>query len=220
MRNLQFDKLIPFMDQFLIGFGRTIEVTIIAFLLAFVFAIFLAVVRMTNNRVLVLIHDTWVLIIRSVPVLLQLFLMAYAFPAITGFDLGETLAGELTLAINASVYMTESIRGGFAGVDKGQREAALALAINPITTFFYITLPQAFKSILPSMMNEVILQFKSTALLAQIGVFELFMVSHNVIVASYASFEPFLFVAIIYYVVVMILTKISKVIEGRMMLSD
>ncbi len=222
MRNLHFEKLLPYMDQFLKGFGVTIQVTVVSFAIAIVLAITLAAVRMTNIKPLVILHDVWVLIIRSMPLLLQLFLMAYAVPALTGgkINLGAVLSGEAVLAINASAYMTESIRGGFLGVDRGQKEAAQALGTGNTVSFFYIILPQAFRHIFPSLMNEIILQFKSTSLLAQIGVYELFLVSNNMTTATHASFEPFLLVAVIYYIVVMVLTYCSQKIEGRLRRSD
>lgn len=222
MQNLHFERLVPFFGQFGMGFLVTVETTIVAACLSFLFAILLASMRMTNIKILVWIHDIWVLMIRSLPLLLQLFLMAYAIPGLTGgkINFGAIFAGELTLAINSSAYMTESIRGGFLGVDKGQKEAAMALGISSVTTFCFITLPQAFKHILPAMMNEFILELKSSSMLAQIGVCELFLVAHNMQTATNSSFESYLFIAIIYYIVVMLLAWGSRIIERRLRRSD
>lgn len=219
MQNLHFEKLIPYMGQFGQGFLMTLQTTIVSFLLAIILAILLASIRMSKIKILIIIHDIWVTIIRSLPLLLLLFIFTY-LPSCFGVKVSPIISGEVTLAISASAYMTESIRGGITGVDKGQREGAMALGIGSVTTFFFIILPQAIKFILPAMMNEIIQQFKSTSMLAQIGVLELFLASHNMLTATYASFEPYLFVAVIYYVSVLILTKLSKMVERRMSRSD
>lgn len=219
LQNLHFEKLIPFLGSFGKGFLMTIQTTVVSFLLAIVLAILLASMRMSKVKPLVWFHDIWVLVIRSLPLLLQLFILTY-LPGTFGVRVPVILSGEITLAINASAYMTESIRGGIMGVDKGQREAAMALGIGPVTTFFFITIPQAVKFILPALLNEVIQQFKSTSMLAQIGVAELFLASHNMLTATFASFEPYLFVAVIYYVCVLLLTKLSSKVERRLSRSD
>jgi His/Glu/Gln/Arg/opine family amino acid ABC transporter permease subunit len=210
MQNLHFEKMVPYLGYFGQGFLMTLEITVVSFLISILLSI------------LLWLHDIWVLIIRSLPLLLQLFIMAYAVPGFTGgrIKMGAVLAGIITLAFNSSAYMTESIRGGFLGVDKGQKEAAMSLGLDGLVTFFYITLPQAARHILPSMMNEIILQFKSTSMLAQIGVLELFLVCNNVAAKTFASFEPFLLVAVFYYLVVLLLNWCSVKVEGRLKRSD
>lgn len=219
MQNLHFEKLIPFLGSFGKGFVMTVQTTAISFLLAILLAVLLAAMRMSKVKLLIVIHDAWVLIIRSLPLLLQLFILTY-LPGTFGVRMPVVISGEITLAINASAYMTESIRGGIMGVDKGQREAAMALGLGSVTTFIFIIIPQAIKFILPALLNEVIQQFKSTSMLAQIGVAELFLAGHNMLTATFASFEPYLFVAVIYYVCVLCLTKISSMVERRLGQSD
>lgn len=129
-------------------------------------------------------------------------------------------AGVLTFGLNSAAYISESIRGGILSVDKGQWEAAMALGVPKTKMMIDIIFPQAFKNILPSLVNESIALLKDSSLVTIIAVGDVMRWAQLVQTKTFRAFEPFIVAALVYYVLVMILTFIGNRLERRARVSD
>ena len=149
-------------------------------------------------------------------------LIYFATPQLTGQAIVPTplQAGVLTFGLNSAAYISESIRGGILSVDKGQWEAAMALGVPKTKMMIDIIFPQAFKNILPSLVNESIALLKDSSLVTIIAVGDVMRWAQLVQTKTFRAFEPFIVAALVYYVLVMILTFIGNRLERRARVSD
>ena len=155
-------------------------------------------------------------IFRGVPLIVLLFLAYFATPQLTGFKISMFAAGAITLGLNGSATVSETVRGGIEGVDRGQYDAARAIGLRYVPMMRKIIVPQAMRSIAPALVNEVITVLKSSSLVATIGLMDMMRAAQSVQALTYRAFEPFLVVAVVYYVIVMALTALGNRLEGRL----
>ncbi|CAH0298128.1 Arginine transport system permease protein ArtQ [Peribacillus frigoritolerans] len=182
--------------------------------------ILLSILKISRIKPLNWIADFYTSIFRGTPLVLQLMLIYFGSPQILGIQIEAFQAAFLAFGLNSAAYISEIIRGGILAVDKGQREAALALGVPYSGMMLNIILPQAIKNILPSLVNELISLTKESAVVTIIGLGDIMRRAYIVGGETYKFFEPILFAGLIYYVMVMILTILGKVIERRMRRSD
>ena len=122
--------------------------------------------------------------------------------------------------MNSAAYISESMKGGIRAIDRGQYEAAMALGVHYPSMMKDIILPQAIKSVLPSLVNEFISLLKNTTLISSIGLVDILRVGQMIQSKTYRAFEPFFVIAIFYYVLVMLLSTLGKYLERRVNKSD
>lgn len=214
--------------QYLEGVGTTLVVTAAALALGVILGSVVALVRVTHdqqraghkNPVLGffnLICKVYSTVIRGTPMMVQLLIMSMVvFASSRDF----TLIGALSLGINSGAYVSEIIRGGLMAVDPGQMEAGRSLGLNYTTTMFLVVVPQAIKSVLPSLGNEFIILLKDTSLITVIGGKELLYAAQGVMNRTYEAMFPLLGTAAIYLVLVMIFTWLLGKLERRLRQSD
>ena len=151
-----------YIDSLLHGFLLTVEISFFAIILAFILGTLIALIEtMKDNpftKIPKLICRIYVTIIRGTPMALQLFIMFFVIFAIRDFP--ELITAILAFGFNSAAYTAEIIRGGILSVDKGQKEAGLALGLKNSTIFLRIIAPQAIKNIIPALGNEIITVFK------------------------------------------------------------
>ncbi|MBL0386459.1 amino acid ABC transporter permease [Tumebacillus sp. ITR2] len=218
--NLDFSKIVPSIPFILSGIGVTMEYMLLSALFGLIWGVILSLFKISNNKALNGFAMVYTSIFRGTPLIVMLALIHYATPQLTGYRIEAIQSGVITFALNSAAYISETIRGGIMSVDKGQREAAMALGIPYRKAMWDIILPQAIKNILPAMVNEGIALLKDTALISTIGALDLLRRGNLVAAEKYIYFEPLLFVAVIYYTMVMILTGGAKVLERRLRRSD
>ena len=164
-----------------------------------------------------LICKVYSTVIRGTPMMVQLLIMSMVvFASSRDF----TLIGALSLGINSGAYVSEIIRGGLLAVDPGQMEAGPSLGLNYTTTMFLVVVPQAIKSVLPSLGNEFIILLKDTSLITVIGGKELLYAAQGVMNRTYEAMFPLLGTAAIYLVLVLIFTWLRGKLERRLRQSD
>lgn len=210
----------PSIPYILEGIPITLQVVGIAAVIGFVLGILLSLMKISKVKPLNWIADFYTSIFRGTPLVLQLMLIYFGSPQLFGVQIDAFEAAFLSFGLNSAAYISEVIRGGIMAVDKGQMEAAQALGVPYKSSMLNIILPQAFKNILPALMNELITLTKESAVVTIIGLGDIMRRSYIVGGETYKFFEPILIAGLIYYVMVMILTIIGKVIEGRMRRSD
>ncbi|MBD8070123.1 amino acid ABC transporter permease [Bacillus sp. PS06] len=218
--NLDFSQIVPYIPFMLEGIWVTLQFVIIAIIFGFILGTGLALLKFTRIKLLHWLVDFYTSIFRGTPLILQLMIIYFAIPQLTGYDIPPFLAAILAFGLNSSAYVAEIIRAGIQAVDKGQTEAALAMGVPYHLMMKDIILPQALKNILPALMNEFITLTKESAIVSTISYLDLMRRAQVVGADIYRNFEPLLFVGFIYWCLVMGLTLIGKFVERRMKLSD
>ncbi len=213
---MNFSVVEPYASMFWGGLAVTLEVTGAALVLAFALGAVIAVLKVLPCRPLRLLLDFYTSIFRGIPLIVLLFIAYFATPQLTGFKISMLAASVLTLGLNGSATVSETLRGGIEGVDAGQYDASRALALPYTTMMARIIIPQALRSVAPALVNEVITVLKSSSLVATIGLMDMMRAAQSVQALTYRAFEPFIVVAVIYYVIVMCLTAVARVLEKRL----
>ena len=213
---MNFSVVEPYASMFWGGLAVTLEVTGAALVLAFALGAVIAVLKVLPCRPLRLLLDFYTSIFRGIPLIVLLFIAYFATPQLTGFKISMFAASVLTLGLNGSATVSETLRGGIEGVDSGQYDASRALALPYTTMMARIIIPQALRSVAPALVNEVITVLKSSSLVATIGLMDMMRAAQSVQALTYRAFEPFIVVAVIYYAIVMCLTAVARMLEKRL----
>lgn len=198
------------------GLKMTVFLTVVSIAIALVLGIIFGLFRVSRAIWLRAIGTTFVDIFRGTPLLVQAFFIYFGIPSALGFQMSALTAGVITLSLNAGAYMTEIVRGGILSVDKGQMEAARSLGIGYLPTMRKVILPQAIRTMIPSYINQFVITLKDTSILSVIGIAELTQTGRIIIARNFQSFNMWLIIGVIYFVVIMALTKLSDRVEKRM----
>ena len=163
------------------------------------------------------IAKVYTTVIRGTPLMVQLLIMYFVIFSNTRNAVGVAM---LTFGINSGAYVAEIIRGGIMSVDGGQMEAARSLGLPYMPSMRFVVIPQAVKNILPALGNELIALLKDTSLVTVIGVRDLTKAAQLIQGKTYQALFPFVGIAIVYLVLVMIIAALIGVLERRMRASD
>lgn len=212
---MKFHLLRPYISMFAEGLAVTCEVTAAALAIALVLGFIIAVLKVVPCRPLRALLDFYTSIFRGVPLIVLLFMAYFATPQLTGYKISMFAAGVITLGLNGSATVSETVRGGIEGVDRGQYDAARAIGLPYGTMMRLIVIPQALRSVIPALVNEVITVLKSSSLVATIGLMDMMRAAQSVQALTYRAFEPFLAVAVVYYLIVMALTAAGHAVERK-----
>ena len=218
--NLDFGRIKPDIPFILAGIPVTLIFTISSVLLGLVWGSALSLCKISGLKPLQWFSFFYTTIFRGTPLLLQLSLVYFATPQLTGYNITPYQAGVLTFTLNSGAYMSETIRAGIQAVDKGQAEASLSLGITYWRMMWDVIMPQALKNILPALVNETISLLKDSSLVSTIGVVEILRAAQIVGANKYIYFEPLLFAGLIYYILVMGLTYAASMLETRLRRSE
>ncbi len=204
------------------GLGVTLAVALFAGLIGLVLGTLAALAKLSKPKkgkrtIQGLIADIYIDIIRGTPSVLQLLIMWFII--MKSFTNG-LLVASLSFGINSGAYVAEIIRAGILAVDGGQMEAGGSLGLNKFQTMRYIILPQAFKNALPPLCNEFITLIKETAIVGYVGMSDLTRVANQITSATYQAFMPLIGAAVIYFIVIKILTLLFGMLERRLRQGD
>lgn len=191
------------------GLRVTLLATVCGFAFALVVGLVWAVLRRSRNVVVRQAVRWWVELIRSTPLLVQLYFVFYVFPEI-GVVLSPLVAGVLGLGLHYSAYAAEVYRSGIDAVPRGQWEAAKALNLSRAQTFWRIVLPQAIPPVIPALGNRLIAIFKETPLLAVITVSELLQQAKLLGAESFRYLEPLTLVGAIFLVLSLVSSRLVR----------
>lgn len=216
------------------GFGKSLLITFLSIILGLLFGVVLAAIRSSydkNEESLRLrggfgyyflkaingLSKIYITVIRGVPVVVQLMLWYFVFLKTQSNDV---LIAVIAFGVNSSAYVAEIFRGGIMSVDNGQFEAGRSLGFNYVQTMIHIIIPQAVKSTLPTLLNEVIALLKETSVAGYVGIMDLTKAGDRIRGITFEAFMPLLAVAAIYLFTVVVLTKIFTSIERRLRRSE
>ncbi|WP_411731661.1 amino acid ABC transporter substrate-binding protein/permease [Paeniglutamicibacter sp.] len=197
------------------GLGNTILVTAISFAVAMVLGLLAGFMKISHNIVLRGIATTFVNVFRGTPLLLWAFMFYFGIPQLTGQPISIWVAGVLTLSLNSGAYVAEIVRGGIQSVDPGQLEASRSLGLGYGKSMQKVVVPQAFKMMTPSLINQLIIMLKDSSLLLAIGFTELLYQGQQIYASNFRVTETLLIVGVIYFVAIMALTKLANFADRK-----
>lgn len=219
--------------QLLNGLFVTVEITLFAAVIGVAIGFLIAIIRSTYDmnlsgkkcrsfgdyilKIVNFICNIYITVIRGTPVVIQLMIMYFIVFASSRDGI---IAAIISFGINSGAYVAEIVRSGIMSIDKGQFEASRSLGFDYKSTMIHVIIPQAFKNILPALGNEFIVLVKETSVAGYVAIQDLTYVGNLIRSRTYEAFFPLIAVALIYLVIVLILTFLLKKLERRLRSSD
>ena len=205
------------------GLGVTLQVTFFALLLGIALGFIVAIIRSTYQKtgklkILNFICKIYITVIRGTPVAIQLLIIY--FVVFSSYNISKIFVAIIAFGFNSGAYVAEIVRAGIMSVDAGQMEAGRSLGFNYIQTMRFIIMPQAFKNVLPALGNEFIVLLKETSISSMIALQDLTRGGDIIRGLTFEAFMPLIAVALIYLVIVMILSYFVDRLERRLRNSD
>ena len=204
------------MPQLTMGLKLTLQMTILSLVLAVIVGMITCLLSSSKVKPLNWISGIDLSLIRGTPLMVQAFFIYFGITGALGIRITSFSAAILVLCLNAGAYLSEIFRSGIAAVNKGQMEAARSLGLPYGVAMRKIILPQAIRIVIPSVLNQFIITLKDTSILSVIGCGELMRQGQLIVARNYESFKTYAIVAVMYYVVVVVLTKIFQLVERRL----
>ena len=207
---------------YLEGLGVTLQIAVFAAILGMLIGTVLAFMKLSVRRngkrtILAVIANVYIDIIRGTPSVLQLMIMWFI---IFSSAKNGVVVAVLSFGINSGAYVAEIVRAGILAVDKGQMAAGRSLGLSKAQTMIYVVIPQAVKNVLPPIGNEFIVLLKETAIVGYVSLTDLTRAANQIASRTYDAFMPLIGAAVIYFVVIKILTVLLGRLEGRLRKSD
>ncbi len=215
-----FDLVVNSFPLLLVGAGVTIKITALSVALGVVIGLFVGIARISRLRILRILAAVYVDFFRGTPLLVQIFLVYFALPVITGQRVDPFVAAIGSCGINSGAYVAEIFRAGIQSIDKGQMEAGRSLGMTWVQTMRYIIVPQAFKRVIPPLGNEFIALLKDSSLVSVIGFEELTRRGQLIIAKTYGSLEIWISVAVIYLAMTLTISRFVAYLERRYKTDD
>lgn len=219
--------------QLLNGLLVTVEITLFAAAIGIAIGFLIAIIRSTYDmnlsgkkcrsfgdyilKIVNFICNIYITVIRGTPVVIQLMIMYFIVFASSRDGI---IAAIISFGINSGAYVAEIVRSGIMSIDKGQFEASRSLGFDYKSTMIHVIIPQAFKNILPALGNEFIVLVKETSVAGYVAIRDLTYVGNLIRSRTFEAFFPLIAVALIYLVIVLILTFLLKKLERRLRSSD
>jgi polar amino acid transport system permease protein len=212
---MNFSDIGAWMPQLLVAAGGTLKMTILAYVLAVTAALPLALARISRQRLLAAAASSYIELVRGTPALTQLFLIYFGL-ASAGIVLPGFAAAVIGLGLNYAAYMAEVYRAGIAAIDRGQREAALAIGMTRRQAMRVIILPQAVRVIIPPMTNYAVSLLKDTSIASLISAPELMLRARDLSSEYFTPMELYLLAGAMYLVMAWPLAKAARHLELRL----
>lgn len=202
-------------DAFISGIIETLKLTVVGIFCATIFGIFVGLLGVVPNKFCRGLSTTIIYIFRGLPLIVLALFIYNGVPSLIGSKVPAFLAGVITLMLNEGAYTAAFVKGGIESVDKGQMEAARSLGMPFGKSMRRVILPQGIKIMVPSFINQFIITLKDTSILSVIGLLELTQTGKIIIARNLEGFRVWAIVAVIYLVIITVLTLLSKWIERR-----
>lgn len=200
------------------GIGVTIKVSLIAAAIGILIGFLIALCNLSKNKVLKFIGGVYTDVIRGTPSVTQLMIIYFVIFATV--NLPKWIIAGIAFGINSGAYVSEIVRAGIMSVDKGQTEAGRSLGLNAFQTMTRIVIPQAIRNIFPALCNEFIVLIKETAIVGYVGLVDIQKAGDFIKSATFNAFMPLIGTAIIYYIIIKLLTLFFGQIEKKLRKSE
>ncbi|MFC1504944.1 amino acid ABC transporter permease [Thermodesulfobacteriota bacterium] len=196
------------------GLGVTLQISAISLVLASLFGLIAALLRLSNSFVARAFARGYVELIRNTPLLVQIFFVYFVLSPVIGMD--RFFSAVLALSLFEGAYASEIFRAGIVSIHKGQWEAAFSLGLNSFKAYRFIVLPQAIRRMLPPLASQTISLVKDSALVSTIAIYDLTMKGQAIIAETYLVFEIWFIVAAIYLTVTLTLSILINMMEKHL----
>lgn len=203
--------------------GQTLLLALYGLFFACIIGLIVGLMSVVKSKVSRAIAAVFVNLIRGVPMIVLAYMIYFGVPYLwnnvlhkSGLTFTALQAGSICLALNCGAYMAEIIRAGIESVDVGQMEAGRSLGLPWWRTMQRVILPQAIRTMIPSIINQFIITLKDTSILSVIGFPELVNTAKNVVAITFKSLQTWAVVAVMYLIVILLLSKLAKVLERRL----
>lgn len=200
------------------GIGVTIKVSILAIVIGILIGMLIAMCNLSKNKLLKIIGGVYTDVIRGTPSVTQLMIIYFVIFATV--PLSKWIIAAIAFGINSGAYVSEIIRAGILSIDRGQTEAGRSLGLSAFQTMTRIIIPQAVKNIFPALCNEFIVLIKETAIVGYVGLMDIQKAGDFIKSATFIAFMPLIGTAVIYYVLIKILTLALGRLEAHLRKSD
>ncbi len=198
------------------GLKMTVAMTVLSLILGILVGLVACFFSLSRNKILNFISGAYLSLIRGTPLMIQALFIYFGITGALGLRITNFQASVLVLMLNAGAYLSEIFRSGINAINKGQMEAARSLGLPHGVAMRKIILPQAFRIVIPSVTNQFIITLKDTSILSVIGVSELMRQSQQIVAGNFRAFETYAIVGVWYYILVIILTKLFRLLERRL----
>ncbi len=192
-----------FREAFLYGLLETCWLSLLAIFLGTSLGGVLVFARKSQNPILRFLSASYVMIFRTIPLLVLLLWIYYVTPLLLGITLSPIISAALGLLLNGSAFYAENIRAGLEAVPSSQRESSLALGMSSLQTTLRVVIPQAVRNMLPNLLNQYITTIKLTSLASVIGVAELVNRGGSIIASSFRPLEVYTALAGLYLIIIL-----------------
>ncbi len=200
------------------GIGVTIKVSLLAVAIGIVIGLIIAFCNLSKSKVFNTIGKVYTDVIRGTPSVTQLMIIYFVVFATVNWE--KWIIAAIAFGINSGAYVSEIIRAGILSIDKGQTEAGRALGLSGIQTMSNIVIPQAVKNIFPALCNEFIVLIKETAIVGYVGLVDIQKAGDFIKSSTFEAFMPLIATAIIYFVLIKILTLAMARVEVALRKSE
>lgn len=207
------DYIIQSLPLILKGFKTTLWVFLLTGLISIPLGMMVCLLRLSKNRFINKLTETYILIMRGTPLLLQLIFIFFGLP-IVGIVLNRETAAIIAFVLNYAAYFAEIFRGGLISIDLGQYEASKVLGLSKTSTYFGIILPQVIKRVLPPVGNELITLVKDTSLVYILGLGDVLRAAKT-LSNQYVSLTPLFLAGVLYLVFIGVVTYLLKYVENK-----
>ena len=209
-------------SMILAALGQTLILCLLSLCIAMVIGFVFALLNVSHNKICNFLGTVYVDAVRGVPLIVLAYFIYFGLPAgmrmlgSADFRLSALQAGTAALSMNCGAYMAEIIRAGIQSVDRGQMEASRSLGLSYRQSMRLVVLPQAIKTMIPSIINQFIITLKDTSILSVIGYPELTNTGKTIAGNTFKSLETWAIIGVVYMVVIISLSKAAKVIERKL----
>ncbi len=217
---MDFSYLSKYYGFFLNGTAITLFLSLFGVIFGALIGVLFALMKLSKNRLLKSFSTAYIEVVRGTPMMVQMFIVYYGLPRLTGLDFDDLTLGIVAVSLNSAAYVAEIIRAGILSIDKGQMEAARSLGMSHRLAMTNIIIPQAFKNILPALGNEFITLIKESAIVSIIGIHDLMYNTDTVRGNTFRPFSPLVVAAAIYFVITFTLSKLMGILERRLRAGD
>ena len=218
--NLDWSVAIDALPFLLSGIKWTIIIALVGLIFGFIIGVAMGLARTSKKKLVYLLGTIYVEAIRGTPILVQAVYLYFGLNQIllqtVGWKIDPIPAGIVAISINSGAYIAEIVRGSVQSIEKGQVEAGRSLGLSHFKTFYYIVWPQALKRMIPPLGNQFIISLKDTSLFSVIAVGELLRQGQIVVSATFAAFEIYTVVAILYLIMTLSISAVLRRVERRL----
>lgn len=202
------------------GAVTTIQIAALSGSIGLVLGTLIGLANTWGNRWLSGLLRVYIEFLRGTPLYVQLLIGVFGIPAALDIRVDEFSAAVVIIGINSSAYIAEIMRGGIQSIDKGQMEAARSLGMTHGQAMIYVILPQAFRRVIPPLVNEAITLIKESSLVAAVALVELTRTAQMISSRTYKPFEVYIMAALVYLAMTLTLSNVAARLERRLKASD